>query len=329
MLLILTVISALCLDWRVGEPLQFHPLVGFGNLAHWLENRLNHLNHQRSEEAAQKLQTHKTGMFGLPAIVVGGIATLLLIAPLACLVFILSNVLPLFLSITLDIVILYWAIGHQSLREHVQRVLACCLQGDLLGSQHQLAMIVSRNTEQLNEKQVIQATIETVLENGSDAIFAPLFWFCLLEMTLNLGATAVVIYRLSNTLDAMWGYRNQRFNHFGRVAARLDDVLNYLPARLVALSYALLGQTKLALKCWRQQSPLLNSPNAGPVMTAGAGSLNIQLGGPAYYHQVYTDKPYFGSDRPVTVTDITRSLQLILRTLVLWCLLIIVIIAAF
>ena len=118
----------------------------------------------------------------------------------------------------------------------------------------------------------------------------------------------------------MWGYRNQRFNYFGRFAARLDDVLNYVPARLVALSYALLGNTQLALQCWKQQSPLLKSPNAGPVMTAGAGSLDICLGGPTYYHQVYTEKPYFGSEKVVTALDIERSLQLIRNTIILWCL---------
>jgi len=186
-------------------------------------------------------------------------------------------------------------------------------------------MIVSRDTEQLNQEQVIQATVETVLENGSDAVFAPLFWFIVLETTTNLGAIAVLVYRLSNTLDAMWGYRNLQFNHFGRFTARLDDVLNYIPARLVAISYALLGNRKLAFQCWQQQSSLLKSPNAGPVMTAGAGSLNVRLGGPTYYHQTYTEKPFFGSEITVKTTDIERSIQLIRNTLLLWCLILIAI----
>ncbi len=309
-----TVIGALLLDWLFGEPNKFHPLVGFGKLANGLEKHLNvgRNPHDQLKHAQGSIKRYWQVM-------VGSLAVIALIGPFFLLFVILDRCMSYELSNLFNIIILYWAIGHQSLREHVCRVLEQCLAGNLRASQQRLSMIVSRNTEQLNEEQVVQATIETVLENGNDAIFAPLFWFFLLEATMSLGAIAVLVYRLSNTLDAMWGYRNQRFNYFGRFAARLDDVLNYLPARLVSLSYALLGNTQSALRCWRQQSALLESPNAGPVMTAGAGSLDVRLGGPTYYHQRYTKKPYFGSETVVKVTDIERSLRLIHHTVILWC----------
>ena len=308
-----TIVSALLLDLLFGEPQKFHPLVGFGKLANLIEKQLNP-SHKQSSELT---------------IIVGALSVMTLIIPFALLLLLLIKILNYMgfdiLLILLNMLVLYWAIGHQSLREHARRVLKPCLAGDLKGSQQQLAMIVSRDTEQLNQEQVIQATVETVLENGSDAVFAPLFWFIVLETTTNLGAIAVLVYRLSNTLDAMWGYRNLQFNHFGRFTARLDDVLNYIPARLVAISYALLGNRKLAFQCWQQQSSLLKSPNAGPVMTAGAGSLNVRLGGPTYYHQTYTEKPFFGSEITVKTTDIERSIQLIRNTLLLWCLILIAI----
>lgn len=302
MILILTVITALLIDRVLGEPNRFHPLVGFGNAASVLEKRLN----RKSQEPCQQL-------------FLGGFAVAVLILPCVAAFTLLNSVATSSLNTICNVLLLYWAIGHQSLRQHALRVFDQCQAGNLTGSRQQLSMIVSRNTEELDQRQVVQATVETVLENGSDAVFAPLFWFCLIEALFGIGGVAVLVYRLSNTLDAMWGYRNARFNYFGRVAARLDDILNYLPARLVALSYALLGKTSLALRCWREQSPALKSPNAGPVMTAGAGSLNVRLGGPAYYHKVYTDKPYFGSDIAVAVTDITRSLKLIRNAIILWC----------
>ena len=172
--------------------------------------------------------------------------------------------------------------------------------------------MVSRQTEDLDAAGVAGACIESTLENGNDAIFGALFWFAL------LGGPGAVLFRLANTLDAMWGYRNQRFADFGWAAARLDDLLNLVPARLTALSYALCGSTRTALRCWRQQAPRWKSPNAGPVMSAGAGSLGLALGGPAVYHGRVESRPPLGEGRPASAEDIGRALTLVRRSLWLW-----------
>jgi len=151
-----------------------------------------------------------------------------------------------------------------------------------------------------------------VLENGNDALFAPIFWFCL------LGPAGALMYRLANTLDAMWGYRTVRFLNFGRAAARLDDALNYAPARLTALSYALVGQTRSAWRCWQTQAPRWDSPNAGPVMAAGAGALEVHLGGAADYHGATEHRPALGCGQAPDIADIGRAQQLQRKALGLW-----------
>jgi len=172
--------------------------------------------------------------------------------------------------------------------------------------------MVSRDTQSLDERQVAAAATESVLENGNDAVFGALFWFAV------LGAPGALLYRLANTLDAMWGYRTARYENFGWAAARIDDGLNYVPARLTAFSYTLLGQTRRAWRCWRTQAKLWDSPNAGPVMAAGAGALGVQLGGAAPYDGVWESRPDLGEGDLPDANAIRRSLALVRRSVVLW-----------
>jgi adenosylcobinamide-phosphate synthase len=169
----------------------------------------------------------------------------------------------------------------------------------------------------MDNRGVAAAAVESVLENGNDAVFGALFWF------LVAGAPGVLLFRLSNTLDAMWGYRTPRYLYFGWAAARFDDVLNFVPARLTALTYALIGSTGAALRCWRLQARAWESPNAGPVMAAGAGALGLGLGGGAYYHGEWEERPPLGVGSPPDAGSIRAALKLVRSGVVLWLVLVV------
>lgn len=288
----LLLLAAVLLDRWLGEPRRWHPLAGFG----WLARRVEQVFYGTGTSSATYLR--------------GILAVCILLLPLVVLAAWLQSLEM--IGMLCAVLLLYLAIAPRSLREHAERVSDACARNDLPEARSAVGMMVSRDTAQLNAEGVARATVESVLENGNDAIFAALFWFAV------AGAPGVVLYRLSNTLDAMWGYRNARYNEFGWAAARLDDVLNFIPARLTALSYALLGQTRSAWQCWRTQAGRWESPNAGPVMAAGAGALQVRLGGTAIYHGTVSERPLLGCGAEVGCGDIARAVQLVQRTVHLW-----------
>ena len=275
---------AVLLDWRLGEPRRWHPLVGFGQLASWLESRL----------------------YG-PSRVRGGLAWLLAVVPWVVLAWILAQT-PLF-GTAFSIWALYFALGHKSLHDHLQPVAQAMQEGDEVTARALVARVVSRDSAALD---IAPAACETALENGNDGVFGALFWFAV------AGAPGAILYRLANTLDAMWGYRNARYQSFGWMAARMDDALNWVPARLTALTYALLGNTRLALQSWHHQAPLWDSPNAGPVMAAGAGALDLALGGPACYQGEWHERPQLGAGARAQARDIGRALRLVRHGVAVW-----------
>lgn len=279
----LLAVAAVALDAWLGEPRRWHALVGFGNLANWLEKRLN-------AAPFAKLK----GVFGV----------LVLLLPFTLLAFYLCRLSPVF-----DVLLLYFAIGHKSLHLHARAVLQALNKNDEAQAKTAASYMVSRDSAAIEP---VPATVESVLENGNDGVFGALFWFFV------AGGAGALLFRLANTLDAMWGYKNARFMRFGWAAARLDDVLDYIPARLVALTYAVLGKTRLALRCWREQAPAWDSPNAGPVMAAGAGALGVLLGGPARYHGEWHERPVLGTDAAPASADIERALALVRRGVYLW-----------
>lgn len=292
------ILIALVLDQLLGEPKRGHPLVAFGRWASALETRLNGTR-------------ASTGIHSFGPRIRGLIAWMLAVLPFVALVVWLSGT---GWGFVFDVIVLYVAIGRKSLFEHGMRVFRALYHEDLSEARHHTAMIVSRECNQLDTSGCARATTESILENGSDSIFSALFWFAM------LGAPGVVLYRLANTLDAMWGYRNERFAEFGYASAKIDDALNLVPARLCALSYALAGHTTQALRSWRLFARQLSSPNGGPVMSAGAGALNVTLGGPAVYHGEIQNKVFFGGSEECRPDHIPAANRLVDRALVIFLL---------
>ncbi|OOZ36059.1 adenosylcobinamide-phosphate synthase CbiB [Solemya velesiana gill symbiont] len=280
-------LGALLADRLLGELPRWHPLVGFGRLADWAERRFN-----------KRVDARFNGV----------LAVVVTVLPFT----LLTWLLEIYLGGLVGLVLLYVALGARSLEEHAMAVASELAQGNLQGARTQVSLMVSRESAGMDEDAVTRATIESVLENGVDAVFGALFWF------LIPGAPGVVLYRLVNTLDAMWDYRTERFNSFGWFAARLDDLLNWIPACLTAFSYALVGNCSQAMDCWRDQAQLLASPNDGPAMTAGADALGVELGGPAVYGGEQVDKAVFGVGDNPGVSDIYCALDLVHKGLFLW-----------
>lgn len=293
------------LDAAWGEVNRWHPLVGLGSVAQWLE-----LGLQGPERPADRSP--------LGARTRGAVATLLLLGlcvlPMLVVEWWLAKA-PAWLVIVLDGLVFYFCLGYRSLKEHALAVARPLMRGELAQARLALSMIVSRDTEPLSEGDIAKGVVESVLENGNDAVVASFFWF------LVAGAPGVVAHRCVNTLDAMWGYKTPRFIYFGWFAARSDDLLAWIPARICALSYALCGKYSGAMRAWRKDASAHKSPNAGTVMAAGAGALGLRLGGPAPYHGAWEARPYLGDGRDVRPEDIERALRLLGRS---WWLLFVV-----
>ncbi|MET3132466.1 adenosylcobinamide-phosphate synthase [Oxalobacteraceae bacterium GrIS 1.11] len=284
-------LAGLLLDCMLGEARRWHPLVGFGNLANALERRLNRGRYRFAR---------------------GMLAWALAVVPLSAL----SAWTCGALGLAAHALTLYFCIGLRSLREHNLPIAAALAQGDLASARRLTARIVSRDTSEASEAELAKASAESLLENGNDAVFGTLFWFAV------AGGPGALLFRLANTLDAMWGYRNARYDWFGCCAARIDDALNLIPARLTALSYVALGATladkRRAWHCWRSQAPSWGSPNAGPVMASGAGALGLALGGAATYEGVLEQRPPLGGGRAAQAGDIGRAWLLVRHTTYLW-----------
>ena len=286
--IILPLLIGWVLDLLIGDPTWLpHPVVWFGKMISWGEHRLNQGHHRMLKGA-------------------------LLAVGLILLVFLVTWLLRLLLAldvlvIIFDAVIVFYCLAGTTLIREVRQVFLA-LDRSLEEGRRQVARIVGRDTSELSAQEVRTAALETLAENLSDGVIAPLFWFAL------LGTPGMLAYKMVNTLDSMIGYRTERYKAFGCWAAHIDDVANYLPARLTALlmimprvlltfNFSLLT---FVLKNGRKHA----SPNSGYPEAALAGILDCRFGGPHYYFGELFDKPYIGEhERLLDTSDMKKAVR--------------------
>ncbi len=284
------------LDLIFGDPQRLpHPVVGFGRMISWGEHRLNKGAHRQLKGA----------ILAITLILLIFIATFLLRY--------LFSKLPspfgegMGVRLLFDIIIIFYCLAGTTLIREVRNVFLA-LDRSLEEGREQVARIVGRDTSELSAQKVRTAALETLAENLSDGVIAPLFWLAL------LGTPGMLTYKMVNTLDSMIGYRTERYKDFGCWAARIDDVANYIPARLtallMALPHAILNFDFSIFNFIKKNGKNHASPNSGYPEAALAGILNCRFGGPHYYFGELFDKPYIGeNDRELTTDDMKKAIR--------------------
>ncbi len=284
------------LDLLLGDPQRLpHPVVGFGRMISWGEHRLNKGAHRQLKGA----------ILAITLILLIFIATFLLRY--------LFSKLPspfgegMGVRLLFDIIIIFYCLAGTTLIREVRNVFLA-LDRSLEEGREQVARIVGRDTSELSAQEVRTAALETLAENLSDGVIAPLFWLAL------LGTPGMLTYKMVNTLDSMIGYRTERYKDFGCWAARIDDVANYIPARLtallMALPHAILNFDFSIFNFIKKNGKNHASPNSGYPEAALAGILNCRFGGPHYYFGELFDKPYIGeNDRELTTDDMKKAVR--------------------
>ena len=282
-------IIALLLGWTLdlilGDPARLpHPVVWFGRMIAWGEHRLNHGPHRMAK---------------------GAVLAVSLIVMVFGLWWLVRRLTPNpWVLLALDAVVVFYCLAGTTLIREVREVFLA-LDRSLDEGRSQVARIVGRDTSQLTAQEVRTAALETLAENLSDGVIAPLFWFAL------LGTPGMLAYKMVNTLDSTIGYRTERYRQFGCWAARIDDVANYLPARLTALLMVLASRRLRLLGFVWRNGRRHASPNSGYPEAALAGILDCRFGGPHYYFGELFDKPYIGeNNRPLTTADMRTAVRI-------------------
>ena len=298
----LSVFAGFGLDCLLGDPLSAaHPVALMGKLISFLEKRLR----ARFPKTPRGERTAGLVMALCVPLVSAGAGLLLL--------YLAWRVHP-WAYFAVSAFLCWQCFAARCLMTEAKKVATCLETQGLSAGRRQVAMLVGRDTENLTEEQVVKAAVETVAENTSDGVVAPLLWMAL------FGAAGGLFYKAINTMDSMVGYKNDRYLHFGRAAAKLDDGANYIPARLSAL--AMIGAAFLlkldgqgAWRVWRRDRRNHASPNSAQTESACAGALGVRLGGNAsYFGQLY-EKPTIGDPRrPIERADVHRACNLMYGT---------------
>ena len=294
----LSVFAGFGLDCLLGDPLsRLHPVVLMGKLISLFEKQLR----PRFPQTPPGERTAGTIMaLAVPLISAGAGLLLLYLA---------WRVHP-WAYCAVSAFLCWQCFAARCLMTEAKKVVTCLEKEGLSAGRRQVGMLVGRDTDSLTEMQVVKAAVETVAENTSDGVVAPLFWMAL------FGAAGGLFYKAVNTMDSMVGYKNDRYLQFGRCAAKFDDVVNYVPARLSALAmigaaFLLRLDGKGALRVWRRDRRNHASPNSAQTESACAGALGVQLGGSASYFGKLCEKPTIGDPiRPVERADVHRACKL-------------------
>ena len=298
---------ALLIDRSIGDPDWIwrkvpHPVAAFGAGIKWFETRFNR----------KSISFRRRKWFGITTILV------LLLVTFIIGLFIHRFLLQLgFTGIIIEALVASIFIAQKSLVDHVGKVEKAFKQGSLAEARAAVSLIVGRETKNLDESAVCRAAIESLAENSSDGVVAPVFWY------LILGLPGLFCYKLVNTADSMIGYKNERFKDFGWASARLDDVVNFIPARLTAFIVILTSglfinrkAAEKAIEVVRKDARHHHSPNAGFPECAFAGALDVKLLGPRIYSGEAVDEPFQNeSGKMAGPDDICRAIRLFKRSM--------------
>lgn len=291
MIAILPLFIGWVLDLIFGDPAKLpHPIVWFGKAIAFFEHRLNKGNHRKLK---------------------GALVAISLIVSVFIVTYLIRHYLNLLPSITgrgwgwvFDSIVIFFCLAGTTLIREVRQVFLA-VDRSLEEGRKQVARIVGRDTTELSAQEVRTAALETLAENLSDGVIAPLFWLAI------LGLPGMMAYKMINTLDSMIGYKTERYKDFGCWAAHIDDIANYIPARLTALLMAIVSPRKGLLRFIWRNGRRHASPNSGYPEAALAGILNCRFGGPHYYFGQLFDKPYIGeNERELTTVDMKHAVRI-------------------